>query len=116
MGVTDIIKVWDNKTVTTAGDRTDPVSCIGYHYKTIYLRSNKDGNLDVEIFLDSPDDVDIDTVENWETLPLTAEQRAVTADKLKLLLVEVDMFFLKVFFKPVADATVSLWVARHSEK
>jgi len=116
VGVTDAIKVWHNKAVPAAGARTDPVSCIGYHYKTVYLLSNQDGNLDIEVFNDSPDEVDIDTVGNWQTLPLTAAQRSVTANTLKALLIEYDMLFLKVFFDPVADATVQCWVVRHGEE
>jgi len=114
MGVTDAIKIWSSKSVP-ADERTDPVACMGYHYKTVYLLSNQDGNLDIEVFNDSPDEVDIDTVANWQTLDLTAAQRAVTANTLKALLVEFDCLWLKVRFRPAAPATVDCWVVRHGE-
>ncbi|RLJ01578.1 MAG: hypothetical protein DRP08_05360 [Candidatus Aenigmatarchaeota archaeon] len=91
------LPLWQNETVPATGKSTREVPGQFYSAKTFYLLSDQDGAVDIQV--DLGDGV-------WRTL---VDDEPVTANALWSYQTTYDAKFMRLFFDPVAEATVSSW-------
>jgi len=91
------LQLWENETVAATGEYTRKVPAHPYSAKTFYLISDQDGTVDIQV------DLGDGVWRDWLT------GLSVTANTLWSRQTTYDAQFMRLFFNPAAEATVSAW-------
>jgi hypothetical protein len=94
-------KVWSGATVPAGGANSPSIPCLDYERKTIYLLSNQNGSLDIEIDPDGSG-----TFYKY----LTGESVTASTTTPYKTMITYDAYAIRLWFNPVADATVHAWI------